>query len=490
MTKYLYGASVQGIQGFIFETNKLKEIAGASELVEQICTKEFEKQLAEKFNENNALLQAAGNIKYIFDSYDACQSAVLDFPKKVLNKAPGISISQAVVAFEGDKPKKADFNELEKKLNAEKNKKEVSVTTALMLTERARKTGNAGVKYEKERNSDDVEVIDLAQLKKRNIADEVAEISKKLTGKVISPKDFTFEIEEIAKDKQGSENWIAVVHADGNNLGKIIQNIFSTVNEEKQSQVYKQFSKKLDEATIRAAQIAYKEIIEPNIDNKYPPIRPIVIGGDDLTVIVRGDLALDFTQVFLKEFEEKSKEYFKPLVEDFNVDILRDGLTACAGIAFIKPKYPFHYAVDLAETLCGDAKKSSKEIEGIPSSISFHKVQSSFTDDFKSIKERELMAGKNDLYQGPYFINEKYKKPTVTNLIEQIYTINEKDAPKGPIRNWLNELHKSEESAKQLMQRIISLNNSYVKELNLDKNKNNLHLHDIVNLSSIIKEKK
>ncbi len=41
VTKYLYGAAVQGIQGFIFQTNKLKEIAGASEMVEQICTNEF-----------------------------------------------------------------------------------------------------------------------------------------------------------------------------------------------------------------------------------------------------------------------------------------------------------------------------------------------------------------------------------------------------------------------------------------------------------------
>ena len=41
MSKYLYGASVQGIQGFIFETNKLKEIVGASDLVEWFCSEEF-----------------------------------------------------------------------------------------------------------------------------------------------------------------------------------------------------------------------------------------------------------------------------------------------------------------------------------------------------------------------------------------------------------------------------------------------------------------
>ena len=37
--KFLYGAAVQGIQSFIFQTNALKEIAGASELVEQIDRK-------------------------------------------------------------------------------------------------------------------------------------------------------------------------------------------------------------------------------------------------------------------------------------------------------------------------------------------------------------------------------------------------------------------------------------------------------------------
>lgn len=36
--RYLYGASVQGIQSFIFATNRLREIVGASDLVEEIAT--------------------------------------------------------------------------------------------------------------------------------------------------------------------------------------------------------------------------------------------------------------------------------------------------------------------------------------------------------------------------------------------------------------------------------------------------------------------
>ena len=96
MSKYLYGAAVQGIQSFIFNTNELKHIIGASELVEQICKSDFD-----EFAKNGEyVVRAAGNIKFIFDRKEDCQKAVREFPKKVMSKAPGITISQAVVAFD------------------------------------------------------------------------------------------------------------------------------------------------------------------------------------------------------------------------------------------------------------------------------------------------------------------------------------------------------------------------------------------------------
>lgn len=79
--KYLYGASVQGIQSFIFQTNKLQEIVGASELVEKICTdffkEEINKHKRDSFKEENLVLSAAGNIKYIFEKVTDCQNLVM-----------------------------------------------------------------------------------------------------------------------------------------------------------------------------------------------------------------------------------------------------------------------------------------------------------------------------------------------------------------------------------------------------------------------------
>ncbi len=66
---YLYGFTIQGIQNYIFNTNKLKEIIGASEIIEKICTELFQVNCP-NFNEKYLLLNAAGNIRYIFSNKD------------------------------------------------------------------------------------------------------------------------------------------------------------------------------------------------------------------------------------------------------------------------------------------------------------------------------------------------------------------------------------------------------------------------------------
>ena len=102
MTKYLYGASVQGIQQFIFQTNELKDIVGASELVESICTELFKKVVGQRWKEANQVISAAGNVKYIFEDKAECEEVVRNFPREVMTNAAGVTISQAVVELGND----------------------------------------------------------------------------------------------------------------------------------------------------------------------------------------------------------------------------------------------------------------------------------------------------------------------------------------------------------------------------------------------------
>ena len=66
--QYLYGASIQGIQEYIFRTNKLSDVVSKSEIVNNICTKAF----FSIFGKGNSdrpkpIVMAAGNVKCILN---------------------------------------------------------------------------------------------------------------------------------------------------------------------------------------------------------------------------------------------------------------------------------------------------------------------------------------------------------------------------------------------------------------------------------------
>ncbi len=465
-TRYLYGAAVQGIQDFIFQTNKLREIVGASELVEQICTTAFDKYAVG----GESIVRAAGNIKYLFNTDAACAEAVENFPRKVMSMAPGITISQAVVSIHNEEEYAKKADELEKLLIAQRNKQVRPVTVGLMSIKRAPSTGFPAIAYNK-----DGDLIDEASLHKSKHA-TVKKLAVKSFGKEISDKQIAYNIEEIV----GKNNWIAIIHADGNGIGNIVKAVAAN-----QADMSK-FSKMLDDITKIAANKAYDSLIENNRfdETKIIPLRPVVLSGDDMTLICRADLAVDYTKKFIEEFEIQSQNILKGLSlhNEENKKFIEDGLTACAGIAFVKASYPFHYAVHLAEILCSRAKKASKRIDKdlAPSCLMFHKVQDSFIEDFSKIAERELIPSGTKLTfeAGPYYCGrralEKYFKEcpaSVDTLLKNIKII--KDSPvKSHIREWLNLLFNNVGFANQKMQRVINLNPSIAASLHLNEYKN------------------
>ena len=170
-------------------------------------------------------------------------------------------------------------------------------------------------------------------------------------------------------------------------------------------------------------------------DEKRPdigaiPVVPVILGGDDATVITDATYALPFTEKFLTAFEEETGKdallkYLGPKSrqgiggcaksgsEDENAesavgtaksmgkDRSADGagesagnngenaeresknaenasekqggpMTAAAGVAIVPRKFPFHIAYDLAERLIKSAKALGKEPEKECSTLSFH----------------------------------------------------------------------------------------------------------------------
>ncbi|MDE6422853.1 MAG: hypothetical protein K2K95_05480, partial [Muribaculaceae bacterium] len=412
MTKYLYGAAVQGIQGFIFQTNKLREIVGASELVEDICTSLFAEALREAKgvfspedleSDPNAILNAAGNIKYIFTDEEACCKLVRSFPMKVMEFAPGITVSQSVVEFDGDFAKAV--GKLELNLRMQRNKPMPDLNVGLMGVMRSRETGLPVIKtpLQKEILMDAGTFCKLHTNNGGERKNTTQRLCEKVFGNNITSSQLAFDTKDLTDDN----DWIAVIHADGNGLGQVVRKIGSNTED------LKDFSLKLNEATVSAAEKAYSDIGSPMADGKYS-LRPIVIGGDDLTVICRGDIAVMFTQAFLRHFETETHKRLSDILSKLNA--FADGsefLTACAGIAFVKSSYPFHFAYRLAESLCDRAKKNTKkhfnaDKGNLPAScLMFHKVQDSFVSDYESIVERELRPQPDISFEfGPFYLYE------------------------------------------------------------------------------------
>ena len=305
MSKYLYGAAVQGIQNFIFQTNKLLDIVGASELVEQICTTAFDKYAVN----GESVVRAAGNIKFIFNEKANCETAVREFPKTVMMMAPGITISQAVVLLDDDFGKSID--EIEALLKAQRNRPSRSVTSGLIGIKRANNTGLPVVRVLEKDGKPEYQDESIVQ---KEIFQNVKVLCKKSFGKTaLSDDNVAYNISEIT----GKNDWIAIIHADGNGLGKVVQAVG------KKKEVFREFSRKLDDATQMAANEAFEAVSDKFEDKKIIPIRPVVLSGDDMTVIIRGDLAIDYANAFILAFEEKTKEYLgRILKEQFNLGLL------------------------------------------------------------------------------------------------------------------------------------------------------------------------
>lgn len=460
--KYLYGASVQGIQEFIFQTNRLKEIAGASELVEEICTTQFAQllyddraidyQTAKKklVEDDRMIIFAAGNIKCVFAERKECEAVVLSFPRLVSGYAPGITISQAVVEFDGDTDFSVAVAKLEERLKVQRNKPVKNVTQGAMGVLRSRQNGKPVVYAHK---GDFLDAATLAKCKYFiEDADGAKLVSRRTTqnlclkalGQRMSDRQIAYDNTTMT----GKNDWLAIIHADGNGMGQVVQEVGKTPDK------FKTFSVELDNATTSASVAATKYVQEKyslSVIENFP-IRPIVLGGDDLTVICRADIAIDFTQKFMQEFEKETQSRLGRM------------LTVCAGISYVKSSFPFHFAYKLAEELCGQAKKDAKsKVEAgafAHSCLMFHKVQDSLFSDYASLEARELSPQKNISFKfGPYYLAPELSRWTVDNLNDAVAGLESREgnAVKSHLRQWLSALHSNPDGAKQALDRLKSM---------------------------------
>jgi hypothetical protein len=129
------------------------------------------------------------------------------------------------------------------------------------------------------------------------------------------------------------------------------------------------------------------------------PIVPLVLGGDDLTVVCDGRQALQFTKKFIDCFEEETRQH-----SGVN-SILKNGVTSCAGVAIVKPHFPFFAGYQLAEELL----KSAKKLKPL-SAIDYHILYDASGPNLDRIR-RELTIDSARLVARPYTVRSESAPP-------------------------------------------------------------------------------
>jgi len=129
------------------------------------------------------------------------------------------------------------------------------------------------------------------------------------------------------------------------------------------------------------------------------PLRPLVFGGDDVTVVCDGRLGLTFAATYLEEFERAAAN-------------LPDGKAghACAGVAIIKTHYPFARAYALAEELCDAAKQRVRHerSDSDASALDWHFAATGIAAPLDELRQRlyttRLASGAGSLVHRPLLI--------------------------------------------------------------------------------------
>ena len=229
-----------------------------------------------------------------------------------------------------------------------------------------------------------------------------------------------------ASDSDSELSWIGVVHIDANGMGAIFSNLAAYMPDAYQPSVQAaplverfgarllaltgDVSRALQACTEAAYAAAAAEVLREHTevtgaerDTKIVPVVPIVLGGDDVTVLVHDAHALTFTAAYLHAFEELTATdlVLGPLGE--NADIwadrdVRPGLTSAAGVALVKRTFPFSEAYQLAEQLCNNAKAQCGR--GC-SSLDFHANYDAQLRSLGELRQR-LQAPALSLTAAPY----------------------------------------------------------------------------------------
>lgn len=406
----LTGIDVIGVQRYVFASNRLRDAVGASQLV-RWATSTGSGGAPAELGVYVALLAAGGNAIVEFGDQAEARRFAARYSRLLWERAPGLEVALAHREVQPDGLRQA-LQELHIELERLKTERVPSVPLlGLGVTASCRETGLAATGFADGAQTEPLS----AQVLRLRDAGVLAHANRRWqTALAPLPSlgdqalDLPLDLDHMGRSR-GDVSLMAVVHIDGNGVGQKIQEWLAAQPDAAAIRAgYQQWSPALD----RLAEGVMQSLIErlgasialrPRRDGEKPepwlvgtvdelsfalattehrvylPIRPVLVGGDDLTFVCDGRVALDLVGAALAAFEQTA---VPPL----------GAISACAGVAICRTHTPFARAYELADSLCQNAKRLRRDhgIEG--SVLDWHVGTPRPGEAIGDIRERQYRA--------------------------------------------------------------------------------------------------
>jgi len=373
------------IHAYVFETSKLPEIRGASQLLRTLITDEFDRIFAKHFADASSVDRIENDANPGYRIYNNAGSCMAIVPTKKVEEfvtaiteefihetgdvtitfvhaplsnlasgkgrpTPGGRISEWILESNKDELKgyMKLLRFLQYKLRMEKKKKSYyPFTESNPIVRRCDHCGKRPAVHKWE-YKDETEYICSICAKKRS------EGEKSNILKIFEKKDdfwhnYKGEIPRDLDTLAGTSGNIGIIYADGNEMGKILF-------EAQDLTQFQSRSKEIEDSIFDSLNPLLKEHAHGDI----LPFEVLNMAGDDIIMIIQAEYILKFSLKLLSEFEKICSEN------------LNDDITMALGATIFRAKYPVRYAFEITKSLLKSAKQFSKQNENKPqSSLSY-----------------------------------------------------------------------------------------------------------------------